>query len=161
MLDGYTKALDLLDDYDHHTVKKVKGTISEDKITYEDALALISMLKFNQESDLFALERNHGLKSIIDNIYQTFDGKDVYESVEEKAANLLYLIVKNHTFIDGNKRIAATLFICFLHFYNILYNGDAQRIDNNTLAALTLMIALSNPKEKDIIVDLVVNFLVN
>lgn len=79
MLDGYTKALDLLDDYDHHTVKKVKGTISEDKITYEDALALISMLKFNQESDLFALERNHGLKSIIDNIYQTFDGKDVYE----------------------------------------------------------------------------------
>lgn len=160
VVDEYSKALDLLDDYDHKTMKKVKGVNSDEKITYEDALGLIRMLKFNEQSELFALERNNGLKSIIDNIYQTFDGKDVYESVEEKAANLLYMIVKNHVFIDGNKRIAATLFICFLHFHDILYRGENKRIDNNTLAAITLMIALSNPKEKDIMVDLIVNFLV-
>lgn len=160
VVDEYSKALDLLDDYDHRTVKKVNGINSDEKITYEDAMAVVRMLKFNQESEIFALERNHGLKSIIDNIYQTFDGKDVYGSVEEKAANFLYLIVKNHTFIDGNKRIAATLFICFLHFYDILYKGNEKRIDNNTLAAITLLIALSNPKDKEIIVDLIMNFLV-
>lgn len=160
VVDEYSKALDLLDDYDHKTVKKVKGFNSDEKITYEDALGLIRMLKFNEDSELFALERDHGLKSIIDNIYQTFDGKDVYESIEEKAANLLYMIVKNHVFIDGNKRIAATLFICFLHFYDILYKDNEKRISNNTLAAITLMIALSNPKEKEIMVDLIINFLV-
>lgn len=160
VVNQYSKALDLLDDYDHKTVKKVKGINSKEKITYEDALALIHMLKFNQESELFALERNCGLKSIINNIYLTFDGKDVYESIEEKAANLLYLVIKNHVFIDGNKRIAATLFICFLHFYDILYKGDEKRINNNTLAAITLMIALSNSKEKEMMVDLIVNFLV-
>ena len=159
VIDGYSKALDLLDDYDHKTFKKVKGTKSKDKITYEETISVISMLKYNETSEIFALERNKGLKSIIDNIYQTFDGKDVYETVEEKAANFLYMIVKNHVFIDGNKRIAATLFICFLHFYDILYKNDVRTIDNNTLAALTLMIALSNPKEKDIIIDLVINFL--
>ncbi len=158
VVNEYSKALDLLDDYDHKTVKKVKGTTSEDKIIYEETMSVISMLKFNQESELFALERNEGFKSIIDNIYQTFDGKDVYESVEEKAANFLYMIVKNHTFIDGNKRIAATMFICFLNYYDILFKDEVRVIDNNTLAALTLMIALSNPKEKDVIVDLVMNF---
>ena len=120
---------------------------------------IIGKLKFNSDSDLFALERNKGLKSIIDNIYQSFDGKDVYQSVEEKAANFLYLIIKNHTFIDGNKRIAATLFIYFLDYYNILYNNDKQVIDNNTLVAMTLLIAQSNPKEKSILIDLVMNFL--
>ena len=87
------------------------------------------------------------------------DGKDVYKSIEEKASNFLYLIVKNHTFIDGNNRIAATLFIYFLNFYNILYKNNKQVIDNNTLAALTLLIAESNPKEKEVIIDLVMNFL--
>ena len=99
---------------------------------------------------MFALERNKGLKSIIDNIYQSFDGKDVYPTIEEKASNFLYLITKNHTFIDGNKRIAATLFIYFLEFYDLLYNGDRQIIDNNTLVAITLLIAQSDPKEKNI-----------
>lgn len=105
------------------------------------------------------MERNNGLESIINNIYQSFSGKDLYYSIEEKAANFLYLIIKNHTFIDGNKRIAATLFIYFLDFKNILYKNNKQLIDNNTLVAVTLLIAQSNPKEKNILIDLVMNFL--
>ena len=120
---------------------------------------IINILRFNEESDLFALERNNGLSSIIDNIYQTFDNTEVYKSIEEKAANFLYLIIKNHVFIDGNKRIAATLFIYFLNYYNILFKNGNRIIDNNTLTALTLLIAQSNPKEKDILIDLIMNFL--
>ena len=122
-------------------------------------MKVIGDLKFNESSDLFALERNEGLKAILGSIYQTFNGKDVYYSLEEKCANLLYMVVKNHVFIDGNKRIAATLFIYFLNSYNILYKGDKQVIDNNTLASLTLLIAQSNPKEKEVLVDLITNFL--
>ena len=107
------------------------------------------------------MERNNGLEAILGSIYQTFDNVDVYKSLEEKASNLLYMVVKNHVFIDGNKRIAATLFIYFLNFYGLLYKEGTQVIDNNTLAALTLLIAESNPKEKDVIVDLVINFLAN
>ena len=103
--------------------------------------------------------RNIEYYNLIGNIYQTFDGDDVYKSIEEKASNFLYMIVKNHVFIDGNKRIAATLFIYFLNHYGILYKDDKEVIDNNTLAALTLLIAESNPKEKEVIVDLVMNFL--
>ncbi len=156
----YSKALDLLDDYDHKTIKKVKGNNSDLKITYDQCIEVIKKLKFNEKSNLFALERNRGLEGIIGNIYQTYDGKDVYFSVEEKASNFLYMVVKNHVFIDGNKRIAATLFIYFLQYYAILYKDNRQVIDNNTLAALTLLIAESNPREKNIIIDLVMNFLV-
>ena len=141
-------------------VSKPTGTNSKNKITYEDCLEVIGKLKFNSDSDLFALERNHGLSSIINNIYASFSGIDVYPTIEEKAANFLYLITKNHTFIDGNKRIAATLFIYFLNFYNILVKDDKQVIDNNTLVAVTLLIAQSNPKEKEILINLVMNFLV-
>lgn len=161
VIGDYSKALDLLDDYDHKTVKKIKGNISNDKIEYCECMNIINTLRFNEESDLFALERNNGLKSIIDNIYQTFDSNDVYKTIEEKAANFLYMIVKNHVFIDGNKRIAATLFIYFLNYYNILFIDGEKVIDNNTLTALTLLIAESNPKEKEIIIDLVMNFLVD
>ena len=157
----YSKALDLLDDYDHKTLKKIEGNIDERKIKYEDCINIINKLRFNEESSLFALERDKGLESIIGNIYQSFDGQDIYKSIEEKGANFLYLIVKNHVFADGNKRIAATLFIYFLNFYGILYKNERQVIDNNTLAALTLLIAESNPKEKDVIIDLVMNFLNN
>ncbi len=157
----YSKALDLLDDYDHRTLKKVEGNIDERKIEYKDCIHIINKLRFNEESSLFAVERDKGLESIIGNIYQSFDGQDIYKSIEEKAANFLYLIVKNHVFADGNKRIAATLFIYFLNFYGILYKNGKQTIDNNTLAALTLLIAESNPKEKDVIIDLVMNFLNN
>ena len=157
----YTKALDLLDSYDYRSIKKIKGTDSLKQIKYEDCKLIIENLKFNEKSNLFAVERDRGLEAIIGNIYQSFDGEYIYKSVEEKAANFLYLIVKNHVFVDGNKRIAATLFIYFLEFYNILYKDNRQVIDNNTLAALTLLIAESNPKEKDILVDLVTNFLNN
>ena len=160
VINNYSNALNLLDDYDHKTVNKPKGSKSNEKITYEECFEIINKLKFNNDSKLFALERDNGLKSIIDNIYQTFDGRDVYCSLEEKAANFLYLITKNHTFIDGNKRIAATLFIYFLDFYNLLYADDKLIIDNNTLVAITLLIAQSNPKEKEILIDLVMNFLI-
>ena len=157
----YSKALDLLDDYDHRTLKKISGKIDNRKIQYKDCIEIINKLRFNEESSLFAVERDSGLESIIGNIYQSFDGQDIYKSIEEKAANFLYLIVKNHVFADGNKRIAATLFIYFLNFYGILYIDGKQTIDNNTLAALTLLIAESNPKEKEIIIELVMNFLSN
>ncbi len=159
VIGNYSKALDLLDDYDHRTLLKPKGNNSQKQIKYEDCLDVINKLRFNQESSLFAIERNNGLEAIINNIYQTFDNNDVYKSIEEKASNFLYMIVKNHVFIDGNKRIAATLFIYFLNYYNILYKDDKQVIDNNTLTALTLLIAESNPKEKEIIIDLIMNFL--
>ena len=155
----YSKALDLLDDYDHRNLLKPKGNSSHKQIRYEDCIEVIKKLRFNEESDIFAIERNKGLQSIIGNIYQTFDGEDVYKSIEEKAANFLYMIVKNHVFIDGTKRIAATLFIYFLNYYDLLYKENKQVIDNNTLAALTLLIAESNPKEKKVIIDLVMNFL--
>lgn len=160
VIGSYSKALDLLDDYDHRRIEKPKGINSDIKISYDECMAIISMLRFNEESDIFAIERNKGLESIINNIYQTFDNCDVYKSIEEKASNFLYMIIKNHVFIDGNKRIAATLFIYFLHSYDILYKEERQVIDNNTLAALTLLIAESNPKEKEIIIDLVMNFLI-
>lgn len=160
VINNYSSALNLLDNYDHRTLSKPKGTSSDDMITYENCLDIIGKLRFNSDSDIFALERKQGLKSIINNIYQTFSGKDVYSTIEEKAANFLYLIIKNHTFIDGNKRIAATLFIYFLEYYNILYKNDRRVIENNTLVAITLLIAESNPKEKQILIDLVMNFLV-
>ncbi len=160
VINNYSNALNLLDDYDHRSVEKPKGTTNDKIITYEECMNIIRKLKFNSDSDLFALERNEGLKAILGAIYQSFDGKDVYPSIEEKAANFLYMIVKNHVFIDGNKRIAATLFIYFLNYYNILYKDEVKVIDNNTLVSLTLLIAESNPLEKEILTDLVMNFLV-
>lgn len=111
VIGSYSKALDLLDEYDHRTLKKIKGNIDDRKIEYEECIKVINKLKYNEKSDIFAIERDKGLEAIIGNIYQSFDGQDMYKSVEEKAANFLYFIVKNHVFVDGNKRIAATLFI--------------------------------------------------
>ena len=159
VINNYKDALNLLDDYDHNRISKPRGTINNSKINYEDCMNIVNKLKFNNDSDLFALERDKGLKAIIGNIYQSFDGKDLYPTTEEKAANFLYLIIKNHVFIDGNKRIAATLFIYFLEYYNLLYINERQVIDNNTLVAITLLIAQSNPKEKEILIDLIMNFL--
>ena len=161
VINNYSNALNLLDDYDYKRIKKVKGNYDNKIITYEECISVINKLKFDNESSLFALERNMGLKEIIGTIYSTFNGKDLYSTIEEKASNFLYLIIKNHVFIDGNKRIAAMLFIYFLNYYNILYKDNKQVIDNNTLVAVTLLIAESNPKEKDILIDLVMNFLTN
>ena len=155
----YTKALDLLDNYDHRSFEEFKGTKDNRQINYLDCLNIIKDLRFADESVIFGIERQHGFESIINDIYQTFGGIDVYNSVEEKACNFLYLLVKNHPFIDGNKRIAATLFIYFLNYYGLLFKDNKQTIDNNTLTAVTLLIAESNPKEKDIIINLIMNFL--
>ena len=159
VINNYSKALRLLDDYDYKRLSKPRGTMNDKKITYRECINIINKLIFNNISTLFALERKEGLKSIINNLYQTFDGKELYPTIEEKAANFLYLITKNHVFIDGNKRIAATLFIYFLEYYNTLYRENKQIIDNNTLVAITLLVAQSNPKEKDILIDLIMNFL--
>ncbi len=160
VINNYSNALGLLDDYDHRCVKKPSGTTNDKIITYDECKNVIEKLRFKNDSKLFALEKDEGLKAILGAIYQSFDGKYLYPSVEEKAANFLYLIAKNHTFIDGNKRIAATLFIYFLEYYNILYVNNIKVIDNNTLVALTLLIAESNPKEKNILIDLIMNFLI-
>ena len=155
----YSRALDMLDEYDHKTLKKPNGNVDSRIITYDNCITIINSLKYKEESELFGVERDKGLKAIIGNVYQSFSGQDIYSSIEEKAANLLYLVVKNHVFIDGNKRIAATLFIYFLKFYGILYNENGKVIDNHTLTALTLLVAESNPKEKEVMIDLIMNFL--
>ena len=159
VINNYSNALKLLDNYDNKIISKPKGNINNNKITYKECIEVINKLKYNNNSSLFAKERNSGLASIINNIYSSYDNKDLYPSIEEKCSNLLYLVVKNHTFIDGNKRIAATLFIYALQFYNILYKNNKQVIDNNTLVAITILIAESNPKEKEVLVDLIMNFL--
>ena len=160
VINRYSNALGLLDDYDHKTVNKPNGTINNNRIKYTECIKLVNDLKNEFDSKLFGMERDKGLDSIINNIYQSYNNMDLYNSIEEKAANFLYLIVKDHTFIDGNKRIAAMLFIYFLSYYNILYKDNRQVIDNNTLVSITLLIAESNPIEKDVIIDLVMNFLV-
>ena len=158
----YTYALDTLDDYDYQRLKLEKTT-QEDKFhaTYDNAMEAIKSLrqKFGG-STLFGNEKDDSFKSSIGQIYQTFDGVELYPSVEEKAAMLLYLVTKNHSFSDGNKRIAATLFLWFLNNNNILYRADgSKRIADNTLVALTLMIAESKTEEKDVMVKVVVNLI--
>ena len=158
----YTYALDLLDNYDHEQLTIDKTTkIESFHATYENAMVEINRLrdKFGGYS-LFGNEKDESFKSSIGQIYQTFDGEDLYPSVEEKAAMLLYLVTKNHSFSDGNKRIAATLFLWFLNNNGILYNPDhSKRIADNTLVALTLMIAESRTEEKDVMVKVVVNLI--
>ena len=158
----YAYALDTLDDYDYQRLG-VKETTQEEKFqaTYDNAMQAIAALreKFGGSS-LFGNEKDDSFKSSIGQIYQTFGGNDLYPSVEEKAAMLLYLVTKNHSFSDGNKRIAATLFLWFLNNNGILYRDDrSKRIADNTLVALTLMIAESKPEEKDVMVKVVVNLI--
>ena len=158
----YTYALDTLDDYDYQRLA-MGATTQEEKFqaTYDNAKQAIAALreKFGG-SALFGNEKDGSFRSSIGQIYQTFDGNDLYPSVEEKAAMLLYLVTKNHSFSDGNKRIAATLFLWFLNNNGILYHEDGtKRIADNTLVALTLMIAESKPEEKDVMVKVVVNLI--
>ena len=158
----YTFALGTLDDYDYQRIT-VKDTTQEEKFhaTYENAMETIHTLrnKFGGSS-LFGNEKDDSFKSSIGQIYQTFAGEELYPSVEEKAAMLLYLVTKNHSFSDGNKRIAATLFLWFLNNNGILYRADgSKRLSDNTLVALTLMIAESRTEEKDVMVKVVVNLI--
>lgn len=162
VISDYNYALGLLDDYDYKRLK-ISKTSKEEKfvLNYESAVEAVNKLKERiGTSDLFGTERDKSFKSSISSIYQTFDRKDLYPSIEEKAANLLYFIVKNHSFIDGNKRIAASIFLWFLEKNGILYKEDgSKRIADNALVALTLMIAESKPGERDIIVTLIVNLI--
>ncbi|MBO4587579.1 MAG: virulence protein RhuM/Fic/DOC family protein [Bacteroidales bacterium] len=158
----YTYALDTLDSYDYQRLT-VNGTTNAASFhaTYDNAIQAINSLKERfGESCLFGNEKDDSFKSSIGQIYQTFDGTELYPSTEEKAAMLLYLVTKNHSFSDGNKRIAATLFLWFLNNNHILYREDgSKRIADNTLVALTLMIAESRPEEKDVMVKVVVNLI--
>lgn len=162
VVSDYAYALDTLDKYDYQKLD-IRETTSENKFlaTYENALQTISQLKEQfGESPLFGNEKDSSFKSSIGQIYQTFGGQELYPSVEEKAAMLLYLVVKNHSFSDGNKRIAAALFLWFLANNNILYNPDgSKRIADNSLVAITLMIAESRSEEMNTMVKVVVNLI--
>lgn len=162
VISDYSYGLDTLDRYDYQTLDITQTTKREVfRATYEDAIEALVILKDKfGGSDLFAHEKDDSFKSTMGVIYQTFDGQELYPSIEEKAANLLYLTVKNHSFSDGNKRIAAFLFLWFLEKNGILYREDGSRLlDNNTLVALTLMIAQSKVEEKDIMTKVVVNLI--
>lgn len=162
VINDYSYALDLLDAYDHQTLT-IRNTSEKavSKITYEEAIEAVRILRERfGGSSLAGIEKDESFKSSINAIYQTFGGKDLYPSIEEKAANLLYFIIKNHSFIDGNKRIAAFIFILFLERNQLLYRQDgSRRIVDNALAALTLMIAQGKPEEKDIMIKMIVSLI--
>lgn len=156
---AYTGALTLLDDYDHQRIKKPKGSVATYVLDYDECRNLISSMRFANESDLFGVEKDESFKSSIAAIYQGFGGQELYPSLEEKAANLLYFVVKNHSFHDGNKRIAATLFLYFLNANGALIDDGYKRISDSVLVAVTIMIAESKPSEKEAMVSLVMSFL--
>lgn len=162
IISQYAYALDILDQYDYQNLE-IKNTSGKEtyQLTYEEAIEQIELAKkFHGNSVLFGNEKDESFKSSISTIYQTFDGTDLYPSIEEKAANLLYFITKNHSFTDGNKRIAAFLFLYFLERNKILFDDKMnKRIADNTLVALTLMIAVSKPEEKDTMVKVIVNLI--
>lgn len=160
VITDYAYALTTLDRYDHGTLAIGSTTQNSDYVLgYDEAISIVASMK-GDFGGLFGLEKDDGFKSALATIYQTFGGKELYPSVEEKAANLLYFVVKNHAFSDGNKRIAAALFVYFLGGCNCLYRPDGgKRLADNALVALTLLIAESRPEEKDTIVKVVVNLI--
>ena len=156
----YSSALDLLDGYDHQTIEKPKVKGRSVELTYDDCRKFIDGMKFAADSPLFGNEKDGSFKSALGAVYQSFGGQDLYPSSQEKAANLLYLVTKNHGFSDGNKRIAAGLFLYFLKRNKLLLRKDgSKRIADHTLVALTVMIACSKPEEKELMVNLVMIFL--
>ena len=162
IMDNFAQGLDLLDDFDHKTLD-TKGITRKDAaiISKEEYLSVINKMKSEFASDVFANPKDDSFDSSINQIYQTFGGQDCYPTLEEKAAMLLYLITKNHSFSDGNKRIAASCFLYFLNRNNLLYKNNLPIIDNGTLFALTLLIAESKPEEMEIMKQIVVSVLNN
>lgn len=159
VIEKYSTALELLDSYDHQTMKRPKGTDTIHVLTYEECRDVIDQMRFGDESELFGKEKDDSFKGSIGNIYQSFAGQDVYGSLEEKAANLLYFVTKNHSFYDGNKRIAATMFLYFLDKNGVLFPEGRKLIEDYTLVALTIMIAESRPEEKEMMVSVIMNCL--
>lgn len=159
IVQAYALALDLLDDYDHQRIDRPAGEHPIYVLGYEECMNLIRSMRFARESDIFGVEKDDSFRSSIAAIYQSFDGKDLYPSIQEKAANLLYFVVKNHSFHDGNKRIAACLFLYFLDRNGILFVDGVKAVDDSTLVAMTIMIAESRPDEKEAMVSLVMNFI--
>ena len=160
VINEYTRALDLLDGYDHQTLAKPKGEKSAYVMSYQEAREIIDSMEFNEMSNVFGVEKEQGkLNGIIEQVYQNVFDQELYPSIEEKAAHLLYFLVKDHPFADGCKRIAATLFINFLYKNNHLYRNNKQIISNEALVAITILTAESNPQEMDIIIKLIMNLL--
>lgn len=160
VIEEYTKALDLLDNYDHQCLIKPKGNESIYKLTYSDCRTIIDSMKFKTTSSVFGVEKEEGkLNGILAAVYQNVFGQEVYPSLEEKAAHLLYFLVKDHPFADGCKRIAATLFLEFLNKNHALIKGGKKIIANDTLVAITILTAESRPEEKDVMIKLIMNFL--
>ena len=159
VIERYSTALDLLDDYDHQTMKRPDGNAATYVLTYEECREVIDFMQFGTESALFGNEKDDSFKGSIGNIYQSFGGQEVYPTLEEKAANLLYFVTKNHSFSDGNKRIAAAMFLYFLDKNGVLFDGDKKLIDDHALVALTIMIAESKPEEKEMMISVIMNCL--
>ena len=159
VVERYSQALDLLDAYDHQNMKRPKGNEATYVLTYEECRKVIDDMKFGDTSSLFGNEKDDSFKGSIGAIYQSFGGKDLYPTLEEKAANLLYFVTKNHSFSDGNKRIAATMFLYFLDKNQALFIYGEKTIDDHTLVALTIMIAESNPEEKEMMISVIMNCL--
>ena len=157
VIEKYSNALDLLDSYDHQNMTRPKGNKATYVLQYEECMKVIQSMRFGDESDLFGKEKDDSFKGSIGNIYQSCGGVDIYESLEEKAANLLYFVTKNHSFFDGNKRIAATMFLYFLDRNSALFVDGQKKIEDSTLVALTIMIAESRPEEKEMMISVIMN----
>lgn len=157
VIERYSEALELLDSYDHQTMVRPKGNKDTYVLSYEECKEVISHMRFGDESELFGREKDDSFQGSIGNIYQSFGGQDLYPTLEEKAAHLLYFVTKNHSFLDGNKRIAATMFLYFLDKNGVLFCDGEKLIDDHTLVALTIMIAESRPEEKEMMVTVIMN----
>ena len=157
VVETYSSALELLDAYDHQSMTRPKGNRATYVLSYEECMEVIQSMRFGKESGLFGKEKDDSFKGSIGNIYQSFGGIEIYETLEEKAANLLYFVTKNHSFFDGNKRIAATMFLYFLDKNNALFVDGKKKIEDAALVALTIMIAESRPEEKEIMISVVMN----
>ena len=159
VIEKYSDALEMLDSYDHQTMTRPKGNPATYTLDYEECMQVISQMRFGNESELFGKEKDDSFRGSIGNIYQSFGGQELYTSLEEKAAHLLYFVTKNHSFLDGNKRIAAAMFLYFLDKNGVLFVDGKKLIENHTLVALTIMIAESKPVEKDMMITVIMNCL--
>ena len=157
VIERYSTALDLLDAYDHQNMSRPKGNAATYVLTYEECMEIIASMRFGDESDIFGKEKDGSFEGSIGNIYQSFEGQDLYPTLEEKAAHLLYFVTKNHSFLDGNKRIAATVFLYFLDRNGVLFIDGEKTIDDHTLVALTIMIAESKPDEMEMMITVIMN----